>query len=113
MSGSVRDELLEGGEEAVNINKTNNTVRVFIVPDELPTGPVTVSFLVSFQMVDYFNALPEVELQGGEMDMDDESGKDVREDLKRYIRQRHYFRPERVFLALTGYGDAFYVTADN
>jgi hypothetical protein len=93
---------LEGA--TMEIHGENNFCRVFELPN---TYPQAYCFgggqPVNFQMVDWFNPIPDDDIYDGKI----KKWKEYKDMLKEFLAIKTYVRPGRQYLLITDFGESF------
>lgn len=106
----------ESGKMKFKITYATNFLRVFRLPDELPTdycfggGHPAI-----FVMVDWFNPFPQQDFWNGETKKFNQEDADYLkriDELKEFIKGKRYFNSAHTYMVLTDYGDIFLVNPE-
>lgn len=94
-----------------NITERNNFTRIFRIPNEFPSDfCFGGGHPVNFQLVDWFNPIPQEELWSGKVkNLTEEELAKHREAIREFIKVKNYYDPEFKLLAMSDYGDVFLI----
>lgn len=94
-----------------NITQNNNFIRIFRIPNEFPSDfCFGDGHPVNFQLVDWFNPIPQEELwEGKTKNLTETEIEEYRQSIRKFIEVKNYYNPEFKLLALSDYGDVFLI----
>ncbi len=95
----------------ITITQENNFIRIFRMPQQFRSDfCFGGGHPVNFQMVDWFNPIPQEELWSGKpKELTDKELEEYREAIREFIKVKNYYDPKFQFLALSAYGDVFLI----
>ena len=94
----------------MEITEKNNFMRIFRVPNDFPSGfCFGGGHPVNFQIVDWFNPIPQEELWDNSINLGEKETEEFRKDIRDFIKIKNYYSEDFKFLALSNYGDAFFI----
>lgn len=98
-------------EPKIQITERNNFIRIFRIPNQFPSDfCFGGDHPVNFQLVDWFNPIPQEDLWSDKMKtLTEEELEEYRKVIREFIKFRNYYDSEFKFLALSGYGDVFLI----
>ena len=93
------------------VTETNNFIRIFRIPNQFPSDfCFGGGHPVNFQIVDWFNPIPQEELWSGKTKtLSEKELEEYRGSIREFIKVKNYYDPEFKFLALCDYGDVFLI----
>ena len=112
----VESDMVEDTDQqgkTVRITQSMNFIRIFEMPEKLPTGFCFGGGRPSgILLVDWFQPLCSYEafgLKGVSRDYTGEELIAIRKSVKEFVRKKRYIRGDRLYFATTAYGDIFFI----
>jgi len=95
----------------MEITEKNNFMRIFRVPNDFPSDfCFGGGHPVNFQMVDWFNPIPLEEFWDNPIkSLGEKEAEEYRGAIREFIKIKNYYNGDFKFLALSNYGDAFFI----
>ena len=88
------------------VTERNNFMRIFRIPNQFPSDfCFGGGHPVNFQIVDWFNPIPQEELLSGKA----KTLEKYRRGIREFIKVKNYYDPAFKFLALSDYDDVFLI----
>ena len=93
------------------VTEKNNFMRIFRIPNQFPSDfCFGGGHPVNFQIVDWFNPIPQEELWSGKTKtLSEKELEEYRGGIREFIKVKNYYDPEFKFLALSDYDDVFLI----
>jgi hypothetical protein len=95
----------------MKVTADTNFLRLFEMPQNFPSGfCFGGGYPVRFQMIDWFGPIDQMKFwENKSIEMSLDEVETHHEQIRKFIKEKLYYKPECKYLAITDYGDAFMI----